>query len=299
MRAFLLVVGILALQPSSATFRLGQLSIIVGALGTLALTLNGPGLQPARGVLIAVGLGLKPQLAAAFFIHDFVSRRRKAIRAAVLTSLLIGTAAVFIRHSPIPLLGAWLANLRSAFGPGGVNSLDPLSPHNRNVINLEYPLRLLINNPWAVNAVSIGIAVLLAVPALRILRLGKTSGPDLLGPISLLVVVQLLCMYHREHDAVLLAIPLAWALSTQVSISRALPAILTIAVFFFLFLRMLYGLDGYVRSQSLSLYLFWRLVAWPYQTWALLALAAWLSYCCSHAQSDILQLSQRRAAAAA
>jgi hypothetical protein len=105
----------------------------------------------------------------------------------------------------------------------------------------------------------------------------EISESALLHSVSLLAVVQLLMIYHRDYDAVLLAFPLAWALSPQVPPGRAWPAVLLIAVFFVPFLHVLHGLDQWTPILPLSSTLFWQAVVWPYQTWALLALAAWLS----------------------
>lgn len=291
LRTFLLIGGALALQPMCAAFRVGQLSILVAALGTLALALSGTRRQASRGFLLAIALSLKPQLALGFFAPDVISRRWRTYLAGGLTLLVIGTIAVFRMHSPMVLLGAWLSNVRAAFGLSGVNTIDPSSPHNRNLVNLQYPFRLIISTPWTVNALSVVIAALLVLPALRILRNGDIAGSLLLETMSLVVAVELLSMYHRDYDAVLLAIPLAWALSPKVSLSRALPAILMIAVFFFPFLHLLYALDASISGHPLSASLFWRFLAWPYQTWVLLALAAWLSYCCAHAEEESTQIA--------
>jgi hypothetical protein len=290
-RALLLIAGVLALQPSSAVVRLGQLSIIVAALCTAALVPYRS--QSTSGILTAIAFALKPQLALAFLVRDIVSRRWKACAAAVLTMTVIGLVAVFRMHAPIAWLKCWLFNLNSAFGPTGVNGLGWNNPHSRNAINLEYPLGLFLSNKLVINGSTLVIIGILILPVLGILSSGEISSPALLQSVSLLAVVDLLVMYHREHDAVLLAIPLAWTLSRNVSVLRALPATLAIAVFFFPFLHMLYALDEATPAHPFSTSFYWRVTVWSYQTWALLALAGWLSYCCSHPDETTKKESPR------
>jgi hypothetical protein len=158
------------------------------------------------------------------------------------------------------------------------------------MINLQYPLRLILNDGWGVNVLAFGISALLALPLFPLLLSGmEASGPALLRSVSLLAVVQLLVIYHRDYDAVLLSLPLAWALSPHTSPRQARPAIVLIAVFFVPVLHVLYWLDQSSVLRPLSSTLLWEFVLWPYQTWALLGLAAWLSYCSLPLERGVLQ----------
>jgi hypothetical protein len=278
LRTLLLVAGVLALQPSSATLRVGQLSLVVAALGTAGLVLGSYGRESASGLLTGFALAIKSQLVLAFLVSDLISRRRRTCFVALLTMLAITCIAVLKLRAQAGWFGSWILNLRSAFGPSGVNSIEPSNPHHSNVINLQYPIRLIVKNVWGVNALALGVGAILVLPALRTLSYAEISAPARLQSVSLLAVVQLITVYHRDYDAVLLALPLAWALSPQVPPRRALPAILLIAVFFFPFLKVLYSLDQ-STFRPFSTTTFWQVVVWPYQTWALLGLAAWLRHC--------------------
>jgi hypothetical protein len=281
-RNLLLAAGVLALQPSSAVLRVGQLSLVVAALGAVAMVLSRDSRESASGVVAAFAFALKPQVALAFLVPDLISRRWRLCFAALLTMLTIVCIAVLRMHAQTGWLPSWVSNLRSAFSASGVNSIEPTSPHHRNMVNLQYPLRVMVNNARIVDALALGVGTILALPTLRPLSsYPKMPAPALLHYVSVLAVVQLLMIYHREYDAVLLAFPLAWALSPEVSPHRAWPVILLIAVFFVPFLHVLYELDQWAVIHPLSSSLFWQAVVWPHQTWAMLALAAWLSYCCS------------------
>ena len=140
------------------------------------------------------------------------------------------------------------------------------------------------------NALAFGVGAIFALPVLRPLSpYREISASALLHSVSLFAVVQLLMIYHRDYDAVLLAFPLAWALSPQVPPGRAWPAIFLIAVFFVPFLHVLYWLDQWTPIRPLSSNLFWLAVVWPYQTWTLLALAAWLSYFLLPCRREVLE----------
>jgi hypothetical protein len=293
LRSFMLVAGVLALQPCSAALRVGQLSLMVAALGAAALVLSRDNRQSASGVVAAFALALKPHLALAFLGPHVISRRWRPCFAALLTMLTITGIAVLRMHPQTGWFSSWASNLRSAFAATGVNSIDPTSPHHRNMINLQYPLRVIVNNGWSVNALAFGIGAILVLPVFRPLSsYPEISASTLLHSVSLLAIVQLLIVYHRDYDAVLLAFPLAWALSPQVPPARAWPAILLIAVFFVPFLHFLYKLDQWTPIRPLSSTLFWQAVVWPYQTWTLLALAAWLSYLLLPSRRGFFQLDK-------
>src|SRR5262249_20307321 len=85
LRGFMLIAGVLALQPCSATLRVGQLSLVVAALGAAALVLSRDNRQSASGVVAAFALGLKLQVALMFLGPDVASRRWKPCFAALLT----------------------------------------------------------------------------------------------------------------------------------------------------------------------------------------------------------------------
>jgi hypothetical protein len=281
LRMVLLLGAVLALQPSSAAMRVGQLSILVTALGMASLLLGRYERDSSSGFLLGLALALKPQLALVFVAPGLVRRRWKTLFAVTLTLCAIGSVSVLRIHAVSAWAGSWFANLSSSFRPAGVNNVAPSSEHNRNMVNLQYPLRLMIHSSWAVNVLVLAVGTVLAIPAVRILTSEDISAPELLQSVSLLAIVELLVMYHRDYDAVLLALPLGWALSAGVPRRRALPAILMIAVFFFPILHALYALDGTAGSHWLLSSLLARFLVWPYQAWTLFGLAAWLSYCCT------------------
>ena len=294
LRSFMLIAGVLALQPCTATLRVGQLSLIVAALGAAALVLSRDNRQSASGVVAAFALALKLQVGLAFLGPDLTSRRWRPCFAALLTMLTIVSIAVLRMHPQTGWLSSWGSNLRSAFAATGVNSIDPTSPHHRNMINLQYPLRVIVSNAWSVNALAFGVGAILALPVLRPLSsYPEISASALLHSVSLLAVVQLLMIYHRDYDAVLLAFPLAWALYSQVPPGRAWPAILLIAVFFVPFLHVLYRLDQWTPILPLSSTLFWQAVVWPYQTWTLLALARGSPICCFRPEEEVRSIEHR------
>lgn len=292
-RAFLLVAGILALQPVSAAMRVGQLSILVTFFATAGVLLSHYRRSYAGGCLLGIAVAVKPQLALAFLVPDFLRRHLKTLLAILLTISVIGAVAVLRLHGFTSWLGSWLSNLKSSFAHDGVNSMDPSSVHNRNMVNLQYALRTIIPSALAVNALSLIIGLALAKPALRILTTEDLTDALILESLSLLAVVELLVMYHRDYDAVLLAIPLAWALSPRVALGSGWPALLIIAVFFFPVLHMLYALDNLLPGHPPSSSLLFRIVAWPYQSWALLALAWWLSHCCAQTERQLLKAPLR------
>jgi hypothetical protein len=286
MRMVLLLGAVLALQPSSAAMRVGQLSILVATLGVASLLLTRRGRDWSGGCLLGLALALKPQLALVFVAPALLSRRWKALLAGALIVSAIAIVSVLRIHAVSAWPASWLSNLSSAFAPAGVNGVAASSVHNRNMVNLQYPLRLIIDSFWMADVLALAIGAVLAAPALERLSSEGAGAANFLEDISLLAVVELLVMYHRDYDAVLLALPLAWSLSPHVRLRRALPAVLLIAVFFLPILHVLYALDQTAARHPLTSSLPVRFLVWPYQTWALLGLAGWLWYCRDRSQQQ-------------
>jgi hypothetical protein len=89
-------------------------------------------------------------------------------------------------------------------------------------------------------------------------------------------VVELLVVFHRTCDAVVLVFPMAWALSPAVPRSQSLPVLLTSGLFFFPSGNALNVLDRWHFIPAwLSSGTIWQVFILPYQAWALLIMAGW------------------------
>jgi len=278
-RSLCLIAGTLALEPSSTAIMLGQPCIIVASLVAYSILAAERGSQSLSGVTKGLGLALKPQLAAAFALPHLIGRRWKICIAIGLTVLVLGGIALLQLHSQPGWFANYLSNLKSAFGPGGGDDPGPTNPNRVQLINLRYPLTVLLGNGLLAAYVPLLTGALLAIPPLLAL-IQRPTGLRLIHCVSLLALVELIVIYHRSYDAILVVFPMAWALSAAVPRNLAWPVLLTVAMFF---LPSGVGVQALGEQDWFPIWissgLLWRGLFIPYQAWALVVMACWMLYC--------------------
>jgi hypothetical protein len=280
-RAVLLVLLGLSLAPVHTTISHGQpvaASVALLILGWIVL-----GDRPAlAGALMACGAALKPSLSGAFALVGLLGGSRRWVVSAGATFLaFFGIGELRLRLAGHEGLPAWLRAL-SASTQHGVNSASPENPGSAFMLNLELPLRRLVDAP--VTAQAIAVAIVLPMLLVASWKLWTDSSRRTgLRALSLLSVLSLLVMYHRFYDAVLLWLPLAVLLSDWDELG-AWPRWLlaaSLAVFSVNGQALLQAMveAGRVPGWAASTVL-WRTLVMPHHPWTLLLLAlgltAWL-----------------------
>jgi hypothetical protein len=268
-RMLLLAAIALMLRPMSSAVALGQMSLMVTALGAMAMVIANN--SRGAGVLQAIGLALKAPLAAAFVVPDVMARRWKPLLVTFVVLLILIGVAVWRAGGPDQWMPGWLHNLQAASATGGVNDPSTANPFRHQLINLQYPLATSIANPMLVNGIALIIALLLAIPALIRLRSGPI-GAALLLPLGLICLAEVLAVYHRMYDATVLIFPLAWALLPTTPRWQRWPALLLLAVF------VAPGSGPLLNGSGNQLWV-WNHLILPRDALAVFALAVWLAWC--------------------
>ena len=280
-RAVLFVLLGLSLAPVHTTISHGQpvaASVALLVLGWVVLRE-----RPAvAGVLMACGAALKPSLSGAFALVGLLGGGPRWVVSAGATFLaFLGIGELRLRLAGHEGLPAWLRAL-SASARDGVNSASPGNPGSTFMLNLELPLRRLVDAPVTAQAIAVAVVLPLVLVALWKLRT-DTSRRTGLRALSLLSVLSLLVMYHRFYDAVLLWLPLAVLLADWDELG-AWPRWLlaaSLAVFSVNGQALLQALveAGRIPDWAASTGL-WRTVIMAHHPWTLLLLAlgltAWL-----------------------
>jgi hypothetical protein len=278
-RSFCLIAGMLAFEPVSTTIALGQSSIIVAALAGASILTGTRACESRSGLLEGLAIGLKPQLAIAFAAPYVLARRWRYSIVVAVTVAIIGGISVIRLASQSQWTANYLANLHFAFGPGGANDSGPLNPNRIEFINLGYLFSLFLMSRSLSEGLAWAVGLTLALPGLRELS-RRPTGVMLLECVALIAAVELLVFYHKAYDAVVLAFPMAWALSPAVPIRRSWPVLLALGCYI-----LPGGVAVQVLSQShyvaqrISSGVLWRTLILPYQAWAVLVMASWLSIC--------------------
>ena len=284
-RSLCMIAIMLAFEPVSTTIALGQPSIIVAALAAASIV-YGTRSESKTGLLEGLAIALKPQLGIAFAAPYVLARRWKYLVVVVATVVIVGFIAVIRLPAHTRWTADYLANLHFAFGPGGANDAGPLNPNRIEFINLGYLFSLFLRSRSLAEGLGWAAGLALALPGLKEL-IRRPTGVVLLECVALMATVELLVFYHKAYDAVVLTFPMAWALSPAVPLRRSWPVLLTLGCYILpggVAVQVL-GQSHYV-SSAISSSAVWRTLIVPYQAWAVLIMALWLSGCLLRPRTD-------------
>jgi len=274
LRRAVLVGTILALVPVHTSVAIGQQSIVVVTLALAACWAAERNRPWVSGVLMALGLAVKPHLAGAFWLYLLYKRQWHACAVAcVVTGILgvIGAGQLQLHHI------AWWADLRANFHDhlhGGAGDPTIANPARFQLIDLHYPLHELTGSRVLVDVIVLAVTLSACAGAVLAARIQRTAACDV-ALLSVLLVAGTLVTYHRIYDVVLLAIPIGLLIGQWGRWGRG-PwwlCALCCATFFTPGGALLHALaeEGWV-SESISGSWWWRDIIMPHQIWALLVL---------------------------
>ena len=272
---------LLAMEPVSTGFMLGQPAIMCATMIAVSLLLVLSGAPILGGAFEGLAVALKPQLAGVVFVAYLINRRLLASVSAVVSfATILAIAFINLRGHP-----EWIRNyiqniqhLEFATRWFKTNGYRPINPNLIELLNLRHPLDILSGDKTAAAYIALAIALGLSIAPARTLR--RTSAPfDLQQCVSLLLILELLAVYHRAYDASVLAVPLAWSLAPQTPRGHAWPIWLGTALFILPSsvgvrdLGRMVHLPGAITSSVV-----WNAFIVPYQSWTLLAMAIWMNW---------------------
>lgn len=270
-KSLVMTAFLLALMPAYETTKLGQTPIACTAALVAAMLLERRGLSRRAGLLYGLCAAIKVQIGLPFLAY-VLWRRRWGAAAVAGALLMVSTGAAVLRmETAAPSwAGSWSANLAQTATGGGANDPSPLNPMRSGMINLQYPLHVVIQSPVMVNGLTLVLVGVGALATVRLIR-GGDSARELLA-LSLVAVLTLLVVYHRNYDAVLLAIPIAWACGVLHTEARWQGVVLLVLAANYLAPTPM-ALEWLERQALLPGWLtkgwLWELVLLPQQVWVL------------------------------
>ena len=288
-RGLLLMAAAVALGPTRVALSMGQPVVATTALVVLAAWAVAGDRNLLAGLLLAVGMALKPQVAGPFVAY-YLLRRRWTLVAVAAVGLIAATAAGMARlwSAGRPVLGGLLANARGSAAVGAINDPAWTGPNRFSMVNLQVLLHTAIGSRTIVTALTAAAvlataaAFALAVVRHRRAMVDPVADPagDLdglpargLAELAFVAVWMLLPVYHRWYDGGLLVLVLAWAVAAvpvrRWTVAAAVAAATTVP---FLASVAVHLLPGRRRVATRSSPLLEHLVL-PNQCWALLAAA--------------------------
>ena len=209
-RAILLLALIVALAPLHTGIKHGQLALAAAACLIGAARMHQQRRRWLGGVGLGLALALKPQMAAIFVLYWLYRKRWRALAVAgVFIAVLAAITLARLHLADVDWLGQWQQNIQRCFHGGECDYAS--GPRPFIFIQLQHPLYAIFGSrsvaavgAWAVTA---ALAVL---GWLAWRRLPAGDDRELAG-LSFLAVLSLLPIYHVFYDAVILALPLCWA----------------------------------------------------------------------------------------
>jgi hypothetical protein len=277
--AVLLVSITLALAPFHTGIVTANVTLVAVELGVIAVWTARARHDVTTAVLVAMSVGLKPQIGFCFLLYYLARRRWRIFGMIVLVVVLIagsGLLRLELGHT------SWLRNYvndnRVLLETGILANFTPINPTRFGLINLQVVLYQLVRSTRLANnlAFSVGV-VFLVVWAVGMWR-GRARNDLEMLDLSAIAIASLLPVYHRFYDAALLVLPLCWVF-VSFRKARMLGSLSLMLVLPFL----IPGgtiLDSMERSGRIPPTLagrwWWEVIVVPHQVWMLFFLAVLL-----------------------
>lgn len=271
----------LALAPFHTALAAGSIVTVAVAASAAAVWSSSRRHDILAGVLLAIAVGLKPQIGLPFCFYYLVRCRwRIPAVAGGLVILLFVLAFIHCVASGTPWVENYLYDNRILFAHGSLGDFTEGNPIRFGLINFQVAAYTLLHNRGAASVVAIATAAAGGMFWLfLILRRERNHASSELLALSALTVLSLIPVYHRFYDASLLIFPLAWSLAALNGPLRALArCVLLVIILVFLFPggTALQQLEQAGHFAALRNYWWWNTLVLPHECWSLLILAALL-----------------------
>lgn len=271
-----LIAFVLAFAPLQTSMAIGQSAIIATSLVVAAILLDRSGRPVAAGMAYGLATAAKVQLGLPFLAFQILRARWSTVASgALVVAGLTLVAIARMQVAAVPWVSSWFANLALLSGPGGINDPSTLNPERYSLVNLQYLLGSVGVSPSIADGLTIVIVGVIAVGAVVLAR--RIPRANELVVLALIAVLSLLVAYHRYYDAVILTLPIAWAVSAWRTGQRILAAlVLTLCADFLVPAQT--ALNTVENRQILPAEFtdgfLWRSVIMTQHVWALVLLAA-------------------------
>ena len=211
-RGYVFVAFSLALAPLNTGVATGSIVIPTVALCGLALSRDQRvDSEIFAGILFGIAVCWKPQIGLPFLAYYLLRKRWRLCGIAfgvVFTAAMLAMGRLAISGT------SWLQNYQTdnkiLFASGILSDFTERNPMRFSLINLQVLLYAGLHRVFAANLLALAVSA--ALFGIWVVLVMRTDSLDALLPVSAIVVLSLLPVYHRFYDAVLLIFPIAWSL---------------------------------------------------------------------------------------
>ena len=281
LRTYAFVICALALAPFHTGIATANIAVLAVELSVIAMWTASKRYDVVTGILLALAIGLKPQIGLCFLAYYVLRRRWPIFGVAVFVVVAIGALAVLrLDLNHVTWINNYVSDNRALFGPGILSDFKPDNATRFGLINLQLIIYSLAGPSAPANALAIAIAGSMFVGFVWLLSENDDNGTGLL-PMSSIAVLSLLPIYHRFYDAALLILPLCWYLAGRRR-NKPVPALLGLFLIFPFFLPGGSLLEilrdrGHIPS-GIERTWWWNSIVMPHEVWCLLLLGSLLLY---------------------
>jgi hypothetical protein len=267
-----LIAALAALAPLHSGLAKGQLAVASISCTILAIVAYGRERPNLSGVLLGIATALKPQLGLAFTGYFVLRGRwRPATWALAITAVCGAIAIGRMALAGVDWVPSYLDNYHWFNDPDRNMDAGRGNPYRYMLINLQMALFGWTESRAAVQAIALSATAALSLTYIALLR--RVPRDEFLAS-GLVGVLCLLPVYHSNYDALVLALPVTWAVRALASEHRRF-AIATLAISaLFLFPG---GAAVHVLGQRLpdatTSSWWWQGLLLPFWPWALLVIS--------------------------
>ena len=237
--------------------------------------------RKSASIFLALALLLKPQIGVLFWLVCCLRRRwHVAVVSLSISILLLGFSAGWLQTNAPGWLVAWRQTVATLVAPGHENDPTATNHLRHDMLNIQRVLYTVFENALLVNVLAFGLVLILITNLLWHHRHAEQL-PSFLLTAGAAVVLGLLPVYHRFYDASGLLVVLAWALAAwhgrlfwlaRCVFICCLPFLVPGAAWLAWLARNGYFPERLIRQG------WWETLVMSHQVWALLVIAALLSY---------------------
>ena len=263
-----LLAALIALAPFHTGISRGQPAVLSAALLICAVYALDTRAHVRAGAAMALAVILKPQISAPFILYAAIRRRWQAVSWCLASiAVAVGISIGWLAYHDVDWVSAWVSNVRRENEGGEMDAAGALASQ---MVDLR-PLLVALGVTAPTMA---GAAVSIAIGAILVAYRSVVSLNPMLFAAALSVWT-VLTGYHRFYDAVLLAIPVAWAMRELSArrTSRRVAAITLMSAAPFLvpgaWMLQRGVMSGVIPVEVAGSWVF-RTVILPHQIWALL-----------------------------
>jgi hypothetical protein len=266
---------LLIFSPFHTGIALGQVSIVVVCFMILSFLFYLKKCMNMSAFLLAIAVGLKPQLALFLVIFYIVKKKYSiiAIFCAIFALIIISSEIYPLIIDGNQLGSSWTMWLKRVFAGYGVtggerflyNDIDKFS-----TINIQVLVSQFFDDSFKIKIISFSLYFVMIM--IFIYQYVKNNKKDDFIVFSALSILMLLPVYHRFYDASLLIVPLLWSiLKIRKNDKEMNMSILA-------FLLLMFSVPGGTililitphLPQTISNSFVWNFIVLPHQVWILL-----------------------------